>query len=535
MSTQIHTCEYLRRLDAWTVPSSLTGEDRTSLDHWLQMHWPSILNRNESFVKQDTVARVAICDGIVLKEYRARSNISGHVAGLVRSRASKTFRIGERLRAAGLPVPHVLAMACQRRAGSIQSEFLLTKEVRGSRRVTDVLASQNLDIAILHAVINQMGKLLGRFHSMGFYNRDMKIGNLVISQCGEQVALWSVDLDGCRFRGHISDRRVLRDFQPILHSLSVFGLDTPETRKRLLSSYAEVCGRPPSLHALPKVKRYPWKNNSGWMCVERTIRVSGLAKRKIWIHFPNSEPKWEQYALQFWQGALTHLTPVAGSPEASVSKGSIENGEKTYYFKTFFMRSELDVMKSLARGSRARRSWRGNALAATKGFAVPFTKCLIEVQESGLLLRSALVTEEVAGAVPLPSVLKENMGATAVNGNERLALAAALGREVGRWHNAGIVHGDMRLGNVLLKKMDASLRFYFVDNERTRATSSRHERVRNLMQLNMLPQDKVTVRERLTAWHAYRQMTGMRGRQMRNFRADIFAWTQKRWEKSRKT
>jgi hypothetical protein len=53
----------------------------------------------------------------------------------------------------------------------------------------------------------------------------------------------------------------------------------------------------------------------------------------------------------------------------------------------------------------------------------------------------------------------------------------------------GIVHGDLRPGNVLARQTAGRWEFFFIDNERTRKCRflSRHLRLKNLVQINMLP------------------------------------------------
>jgi tRNA A-37 threonylcarbamoyl transferase component Bud32 len=54
-------------------------------------------------------------------------------------------------------------------------------------------------------------------------------------------------------------------------------------------------------------------------------------------------------------------------------------------------------------------------------------------------------------------------------------------------HAAGIFHGDLRLGNVLVQKNEGQWRFFFIDNERTKKFYHLPDslRLKNLVQVNM--------------------------------------------------
>jgi serine/threonine protein kinase len=85
------------------------------------------------------------------------------------------------------------------------------------------------------------------------------------------------------------------------------------------------------------------------------------------------------------------------------------------------------------------------------------------------------------------------------------AIIKRLGEEVGRLHQAGIVHGDLRLSNVLVKETGNRISFYFIDNERNRSYKEIPVRLieKNLVQLGMISLSLVSPQDRLRFFRAY--------------------------------
>jgi tRNA A-37 threonylcarbamoyl transferase component Bud32 len=506
-------------------------ENTAKVETWLTAFWPAVLKTSDYFVKQDTAARVAICGGLVLKEYNQTSSAKGWLSGVFRSRAKRAYAIGRLLKNAGLPVLDTLAFAAIRTTGSIQHEYLLSTEVPNALNLVQWLYTPNLTKPALHVMLDQLGSLLANFHQAGFFNRDMKGGNILVRESNGTPTLSVVDLDGIRRMRIATSRRISRDFWPLLHTLALNGWDTTENRERLVNAYNTVSSHKINVTAFAKPIRRADPAMSSWTRTEQIIRISGFSKRTLRISFPTANPEWESRALRYWQGGLVHLKSIPASPEAEVKMGAIDSGTINYYFKTFLMRDRFDGFKHLVRCSRASRTREGNATAARQGLGVPRTVCLIEVREHGHTRGSAIITEEIQDATPLRELLAISDNQQAISATERRELARQLGNEVAHWHANKVVHGDMRHGNILCRKKDANWEFIFVDNERTSATTDLHERARNLVQLNMMNLDAIPLSDRLVFWKSYRHSLPESRQYSRQLRSEVITWTRKRWAK----
>jgi tRNA A-37 threonylcarbamoyl transferase component Bud32 len=157
-------------------------------------------------------------------------------------------------------------------------------------------------------------------------------------------------------------------------------------------------------------------------------------------------------------------------------KGKIHN----LILKQYLNRSLLDVLKNLLRPCRAQRAFKAGKMLKQHGFSTPDIVAAGKKTFAGITTRNFLVTSEVKDSVSLPEILSENTP-------EKCELIRRFGEIVGKMHAGNIFHGDLRLGNVLVKTNNDQFVFIFLDNERTKKFRKlpRRLRLKNLVQISM--------------------------------------------------
>jgi Ser/Thr protein kinase RdoA (MazF antagonist) len=142
------------------------------------------------------------------------------------------------------------------------------------------------------------------------------------------------------------------------------------------------------------------------------------------------------------------------------------------------------------------------------------------------------VTRAVPGGLNLIGYVRKLRSRGDPSAQRALQIAAEeLGRVVGRMHARGIVHGDLRWGNVLVVGSLENPRFVFLDNERTvqHRRASRRQILKNLVQLNLVPDNWLSRTERMRFWRAYRaEHQGLQGKPKHWIRL-VIARTSRRW------
>jgi serine/threonine protein kinase len=174
-------------------------------------------------------------------------------------------------------------------------------------------------------------------------------------------------------------------------------------------------------------------------------------------------------------------------------KGKIHN----LILKQYLNRSPLDVLKNFLRPCQAQRAFKAGQMLKQHGFSTPDVVAAGKKTFAGITMRNFLITNEVRDSVSLYKMLETNM-------SQKRELIRQFGEVVGRMHADNIFHGDLRLGNVLVKTDNGRFVFIFLDNERTKKFRKLPKRLRlkNLVQVSML-RDYVSNSDRIHFLDAY--------------------------------
>ena len=102
--------------------------------------------------------------------------------------------------------------------------------------------------------------------------------------------------------------------------------------------------------------------------------------------------------------------------------------------------------------------------------------------------RGDLVSKEIANGIDLIAYLKTlPVPLTREKILQKRAIIEAVGKAVRKMHDAGIVHGDLHLKNIILQLNESpEIKSYIIDFDKSKATatSGDHKRYQNLMRLN---------------------------------------------------
>lgn len=200
---------------------------------------------------------------------------------------------------------------------------------------------------------------------------------------------------------------------------------------------------------------------------------------------------------------LTDRETIPASSAATVYRARLDAAGVSLpvFVKGFRYRSALDRIKHLLRKSRSLRAFAADQLLNREGFATPETLLTGWRQRCFIKDTFFTITAELSGYDNLYRHLERL--ATDAPCRKR-QLVESLAATIAALHNRGIVHGDLRLGNIMAIH-EGQWRFAFLDNERTRRYHRLPERLRikNLVQLNMLSGPTLTRADRLRFFRAY--------------------------------
>jgi len=196
----------------------------------------------------------------------------------------------------------------------------------------------------------------------------------------------------------------------------------------------------------------------------------------------------------------------------------VSGGDGRCFLKVYHRTGRWADLKDSLRESKAIRALRMSVALERDGFHVPPVLAAGECRR-GCVVQSAFLLTAAVNAPTLRSLPEE---ADALPEEERReqkrALLAGLGTEVGRLHHMRYVPGDLLVTNVLVDVMPPAT-FYFLDHDRSRRASSfEGERPyrRNLVQLNRIAVPGVTNADRYRFFAAYAVARGWSGERLQS-------------------
>lgn len=313
-----------------------------------------------------------------------------------------------RLEALHLPVVRHLAHGERWRLG-LRESILITEGFPG-RPLDEV---PGLDPALALALVE-------RLHEHGVFHADLHAGNVLAHPATGELRL--VDIDKLSFRagpagGRPADRDAMLAFLHISFPLPL----------------------PPGLRALSARCRRDLLADRSWRCLRHNRefaprRAGGLP----------------------WHTRPALLTPAAAqvldAPDRFLDLRArvLKQGQTStvgagdgLVLKRFNLRKPFNLLKDLARRSRALRGFRQAYHLELAGLPTARVVAAAERRVLGLLLRSYLLMEEIPDATMLRRHLREGHRP----GPALLRAAAAL---VARLHEEGFTHGDLNERNLLL-------------------------------------------------------------------------------------
>jgi hypothetical protein len=201
-----------------------------------------------------------------------------------------------------------------------------------------------------------------------------------------------------------------------------------------------------------------------------------------------------------------------------------------FVYKRFLDRGPFEPLKTLFRGNRAQRSLVGDMVLQTNGFLSPHG-ILIGKNKNQFFT----VTKSLDLALNLIEYIRALFSGSKSHNFilKKRKFTEELGKIVGKMHASGIRHGDLRWGNIFIHDTDSNGHLvYFIDNERTRKFKkiSNRARLKNLVQMNLLPVKGVTNTDRLRFFNAYLEQNPNLVIQKRQLLKKILIKTEKRFK-----
>jgi tRNA A-37 threonylcarbamoyl transferase component Bud32 len=457
----------------------------------------------ERMLKRDTdidVCRVSWASrDVVVKCYKHVGLVHSLRHTLKRSRAARCWSNAYLLLRQGVTTPKPLAFIDEYRGALLRRSFLATEFTPG-RRLDEVLRDDSLSQASRRRTVSCVLRWIDRLARHGISHGDMKHTNILYD--GAKLIL--TDLDGMcvHHLQWLRRRRRARDISRFLRDLSQNApshtASTDDT-----DSFVKV------------------SSHKGRLLVNNCLRDAHFEQAML------NDP------ISLCESHRSDRVVSSDGSRVWRFDASIGGTTRHIYLKEYVQRSRLDRVKHLVRTNRAQRAMKGSLLLGRAGLKTPPIAAISMVKTDVLKERYFMATIEVPDARPAHEYFREGCEPYArFTLRDRRQILRQLGYEIGRMHRAGIVHGDLRPGNILVRRGEQNWEFFFIDNERTRQWPCipRKLRLKNLVQLNMLPHE-ISNTDRLRFFHAYMLSNPSVRLDYRAWAANVMIVTHKRFHK----
>ncbi len=148
------------------------------------------------------------------------------------------------------------------------------------------------------------------------------------------------------------------------------------------------------------------------------------------------------------------------STVVGIMKGSVLGLANDFWVKRFNAKGIGDFLFQQAFGSKAKRVWDISWKLYEKG--LPVAKPLAYYPPSLGLRHSFFLCTVIENSDNLGNIIKSG------NFGDFGHLLQALAKTVAKWHSAGVVHGDMKWPNVVVRQEDDVYEFFLVDLDQAR-------------------------------------------------------------------
>ena len=382
-----------------------------------------------------------------------------------------------------IPIPKPLFFM-RRRSGLKVSDCLLGYRYLEGISLYDLLSGGELLPERRERLMRAAGRLTALLHERGGNHRDYHAGNLLVLRDDELVL---VDLYPLTFTGRLPEGKRIEGLAHLVASIYPY-VGSPGTDE-LLKGYREVSSFLPDQaavntimkrsealkrrHEASRAKRCMKNSSEFYQFRGRGVRIA--ARRELTVEKILSIL--ERFERDF------HARPadaLKNAPESVILRMK-DAWDIPLCVKWYRKRGMADRLKEVVRGGRVLRAWKaGNALLA-RGFRVATPFAMVKTSRGGFLLMEAAQGKELDRI--LDGMLQQKDG---VAFREKAALAEALGTLIGRLHEKGIFHADLKACNLMVSRDGERWEIKLLDYDNVKVFRNLPEKmvVKNLVQLN---------------------------------------------------
>jgi tRNA A-37 threonylcarbamoyl transferase component Bud32 len=402
---------------------------------------------------------------VIVKTYLRRPGLDDLFRGILyRSSGEIERRNAAGLLRLGIPVPEPLA-AGTRRIGLSSESVIVEERIEEAEELGAVLFRGRITARARDRIIEALAFLFRRLHDGGAALGDPHLGNLLLAGGLEEPRIIPVDLRRVRLGGRLP--RSLRVSNLALLGIAARGLSSGADRRMFIATYLGEGSNPAERSAL--LEEVEARMTSLLLAnarrrARRAVRGNRRFGRRragdvLWVYRTEALPEIEEI--------LRDPKSVFRSPDRVLKDGRSSSVviRGRLVVKEFRPKRLRSPFLDRLRLSRPLRGLARSIILQILGIPTAPVLAAGERRRRGLVTGGFLVSREVPGAKTLLGALRE--GACGIDGAAAdRGLLRSTGRLIGRLHEAGITHRDLKALNILV---DERGRIALVDLDGLRA------------------------------------------------------------------
>lgn len=369
----------------------------------------------------------------------------------------------------GIPVPEVLAFGTHRARGLLRRDILVTKEVTNGISLADFIKNNytQLDFREKSQLIKNFALFIKTLHETGIFHADLHIGNILINKNNGENNFVILDLDRVRIKStSLSQKQSAANLALLLANF--WTLSTRMERFRFLKYYN---GR--------------WRDTDGKNFIKKILRIALKTSHKTWgkktTRCLSNNSRFIKEKIgpfkiyrarcpvtdRIFQDLLPDPDRILEQGEIlkdgrTVKAAKIEVGGQLFFLKRYNCKGWKYQIKNAFRRSRALRTWQVTWGFKVRDLPVPKPLICLEERKFRLLRRSYILSEFLEKTKRLNDLWVE------MDNFDQRKFSIRLAMILGRMHQVGGFHGDLKWNNILARQIKDEKQIIFCDMDSAR-------------------------------------------------------------------
>ncbi len=388
------------------------------------------------------------------------------------SKLQKELRTLKLLMEKAILVPDFIAYVKEYGTVFPQKEYIITEEIEDCRILKDFFLNVFLSLSQSEQkkLIMDFSEYIRELHDKGVFHPDPNLGNFLVNHKNGSFHFYILDLADVKIKSSASLNDKWKNLS--LLNLNFFRHVSESLRYLFFKKYSAglLKEKADIIKVIKSIESMTLNSaNRTWgkrvnLCLGINSFFYTMRKGHFVTHFKrNCE------GIKGFEDILfnpdTFIDGGAGTvlkDGRTVKAALVDIGDgESLFLKRYNRKGSLHTFKNIFRTSRARRVWINNYRFELRSIPIPSHVAYMEERIFRILIRSYVISRFIPDAVMLNYMFMSDK--LNFPSKHKISILQEVGREVGKMHSLGCLHGDMKWSNIIVKKINGKYKCFFID------------------------------------------------------------------------